>query len=444
VSFLRAEPPPGQLPSLAAAHPEAYTVLIDCCLRMPLVPPQFLLLSGRLLLHALPWQGSQAALDNTAAAAGLASALTSLTKRTVQYVKAAADLQSQLAAADADGGDVAAAYFPAAVPTIAEACVGRPACLLAGWFEGLETAAGVGNAVGSSSQAAACSALLAVVFARSLVQLADAMEAAGPAVYLKSLLGRPVYRMRWLNLADCDSFSTETYSPVGREDQHNAEVQWQVWQLAVLLAVKHLRAAFKSVGIAEWAASAGEPAAAAAAAASSNAAAGATSETLAGDAHADPQERSSSSSVGSSNIGSTRNSNGSSAGQQVKWGYLLRLQQCSSQWAAAVAAYEANPQNWAEVEAGALPSTAAVVEQHSQQYAEAISLCRALAAAAPLPVVCNNPVCENTEGVSEAAAASKACAGCRCRYCSVACQRADWKRHKVACRRMAAAGQACV
>jgi hypothetical protein len=109
-----------------------------------------------------------------------------------------------------------------------------------------------------------------------------------------------------------------------------------------------------------------------------------------------------------------------------------------------VAAYEANQPNWDEVQALALPSTAAAAEQHSQHFAEAIGLCRALAAAAPLPVVCNNPSCRNLEGVSEAAAASKACAGCRCRYCSVTCQRVDWRRHKGACRRMAAAGMACV
>ncbi|KAF6256837.1 hypothetical protein COO60DRAFT_1640436 [Scenedesmus sp. NREL 46B-D3] len=50
-------------------------------------------------------------------------------------------------------------------------------------------------------------------------------------------------------------------------------------------------------------------------------------------------------------------------------------------------------------------SAAAAAEQHSQQYAEAISLCRALAAAAPLPVVCINPSCESLAEVSEAAAA---------------------------------------
>jgi hypothetical protein len=241
-------------------------------------------------------------------------------------------------------------------------------------------------------------------------------------VYLRSLLGRPAFRMRWLNEpATADgAFYTEFIQPKGREDQHNAEVQWQVWQLAVLQAMQDLWAAFKSVGIA--------PSAAAAA-----------SGALAGDACADSQERGASSSSGSSS-----NSSGSGVGRQVKWGYLLRLQQCSPQWAAAVAAYEANQPNWEEVEAGALPSTAAAAEQHSQHYTEAIGLCRALAAAAPLPVICNNPSCGNKEGVSEAAAACKACAGCRCRYCSVACQRADWKRHKGACRRMAAAGQACV
>jgi hypothetical protein len=78
------------------------------------------------------------------------------------------------------------------------------------------------------------------------------------------------------------------------------------------------------------------------------------------------------------------------------------------------------------------------------QFAEqCMQLCRALVAAAPLPLVCNNPGCEAMAGLSEAAAARKVCAGCRCRYCSAACQAADWRRHKRACKRMAAAGQAC-
>jgi hypothetical protein len=392
-----------------------------------------MLVPGPLLLYALhAMRGSQAALDNTAAVAGLVSALTSLAKRAAQLIRAAADIQSQPATAAVGEDDAAAAYFPAAAaPPFSAYCVARPACLLTGWFGSLETAAdGAGRAVGSSSsssssQAAASAALLVVVYARSLVQLVDAMEAAGPEVYLKSLLGRPVFKLCWLNEpTDAgDMYYHQQVHPHGREDQHNAEVQWQVWQLAVLQAMQQLWAAFKSVGLAP----------------SALLLASAAGETLAGDACADPPETNTSSSNGS-----TSSSNGRSAGRQVKWGYLLRLQQCSPQWAAAVAAYEANQADWEEVEALVLPSTAAAAEQLSQHYTEAIGVCRALVAAAPLPVVCNNPSCGNTEGVSKAAAACKACVGCRCRYCSVACQRADWKRHKGACRRMAAAGTACV
>jgi hypothetical protein len=63
--------------------------------------------------------------------------------------------------------------------------------------------------------------------------------------------------------------------------------------------------------------------------------------------------------------------------------------------------------------------------------------------AAPITVICNSPSCDHLGGVSEAAAACKACAVCSCRYCSVACQRSDWKRHKQACRLLAAAGESC-
>jgi hypothetical protein len=274
-----------------------------------------MLLPGPLLLYALPAaQGPQAALDkdNTAAFTGLASALTSLAKRAVQRIRAAADLQLQPAAAATD--DAAAAYFPAAAASIAADCVAEPAGALTGWLISLQAAAaGTGNARGSSSssQAAASAALLAVVLARSLVQLADAMEAAGPEVYLKSLLGRPVFRMRWLNepAGGRGMFQLLQMHPFGREDQHTAELQWQVWQLRVLQVMQHLWAAFKCIGIARSAAAAAAPAAAAAAASTGAAA----SETLAGDAVADPEGMS----TGSS-IGSTSSSTGSSAGLRVK------------------------------------------------------------------------------------------------------------------------------
>jgi hypothetical protein len=84
------------------------------------------------------------------------------------------------------------------------------------------------------------------------------------------------------------------------------------------------------------------------------------------------------------------------------------------------------------------------VGQLAEQYADGLGMCRALAAAAPLPVVCNNPECQNLQGASEAAASCKACAGCKCRYCSAACQAADWKRHKRACRLMVAAAEVCI
>jgi hypothetical protein len=68
--------------------------------------------------------------------------------------------------------------------------------------------------------------------------------------------------------------------------------------------------------------------------------------------------------------------------------------------------------------------------------ADVLSFCRRVAAAVPLPEVCNNPSCECLEGVSEAAAAVKACSGCGARYCSVQCQQAHYRVHKKACRRL--------
>jgi hypothetical protein len=142
-------------------------------------------------------------------------------------------------------------------------------------------------------------------------------------------------------------------------------------------------------------------------------------------------------------------SDSSSSSQQVKWSHLLHLQHSSPQWAAAVAAFSEKWPSWWRVKvedsyAEFVDGAAEVVPEIKQQCADAVELCRTLVAAAPLPVVCNNPSCGSFAGVSEAAASCKACAGCSCRYCSVACQRADWKRHKHACKRMAAAGQTCM
>lgn len=134
----------------------------------------------------------------------------------------------------------------------------------------------------------------------------------------------------------------------------------------------------------------------------------------------------------------------------MKWGHLLQLQQTSQEWAAAVTGFSSKwPNMWKE---GSLEDTYAefvagadvVVPTTKQLFADAVEFCRTLVAAAPLPVVCNNPDCGSFASVSEAAASCKACAGCGCRYCSVECQRGDWKRHRRACKRMAAAKLSCV
>jgi hypothetical protein len=73
-----------------------------------------------------------------------------------------------------------------------------------------------------------------------------------------------------------------------------------------------------------------------------------------------------------------------------------------------------------------------------QLYADALRLCRSVAAAAPVPRVCNHLGCDNLTRSTEAAAAAKVCGGCTAGYCSAACQVADRQRHKHACRRMMA------
>jgi N6-adenosine-specific RNA methylase IME4 len=62
--------------------------------------------------------------------------------------------------------------------------------------------------------------------------------------------------------------------------------------------------------------------------------------------------------------------------------------------------------------------------------------CYDMAVAVPLPEVCNNPGCECLNGLSEAGAAVKACAGCGARYCLQECQKLAWHKHRAACRRL--------
>jgi hypothetical protein len=174
---------------------------------------------------------------------------------------------------------------------------------------------------------------------------------------------------------------------------------------------------------------------------------------------------SSSSSSNSLQAGSSNSCSSSSSDMQVKRGCLLQLLR-SSDWADTVTAFDGqwpdlpavldrHQQGIEQVSVGSSSSSSSTsnvnagnaqqqaADNISQLYADALELCRTVVAAAPLPLVCNNLGCENMAGASEADAARKVCVGCRCRYCSAACQAADWRRHKRACKRMAAAGQAC-
>jgi hypothetical protein len=175
-------------------------------------------------------------------------------------------------------------------------------------------------------------------------------------------------------------------------------------------------------------------------------------------------------------------SSSSSTSQPVHWQHLLQLYQ-SRKLKRARAAFE---ENWrpsaiqaaleagnaavagaitaaleaAEAETGMITPLMARLQQMAQQrmaqqqqmaqqqdttqlqqlYQDSLGFCRTLVAVAPLPVVCNNPLCKALHGVSDAAAARFMCAGCGCRYCSAACQAACWRGHKKACRRMVACG----
>jgi hypothetical protein len=47
---------------------------------------------------------------------------------------------------------------------------------------------------------------------------------------------------------------------------------------------------------------------------------------------------------------------------------------------------------------------------------------------------CNNPMCANVGGTSEAEAASRQCGACRAAsYCSSVCQKHHWQQHRQVC-----------
>jgi hypothetical protein len=433
--------------------------------------------------------------------AGLASALSSLVKRAVQFIRAAASMKGQPA-----GDNVASSYFPAIVYLIVNALLIKP---------GVSGAALAATSSSSRHQVHASAALLVVLFARSLVQLADAMEAAGPKLLFDSFIAEPDFCVRWQPTSGVDyALWLRLASPLDEQHNGNVEMLWQhSWQQYVVHATLRLWETITRMGLSAAAAAGeaeeGSRGRASAAAAPAVAEGGSTASSTAGSSRSSSSshhvqqgflpnlqkagvivrgmftrlglsaaatpaataavddtgghassaaaaaiyantacrpsdgEASSSSGGNPSSTAASISGASSSSSQQVQWRYLLDLLQADPVWAAAAAKFRAAKGALDQQRCVNLAYEDDCAELDTQRYAEGLEMCKALTAAAPLTVVCNNPSCENLAGVSEAAAASKLCVGCRCRYCCAACQAIDWRRHKRACRRMAAAGQSC-
>jgi hypothetical protein len=384
----------GQLPELAAAHPEAYARFINCCVRSPQLQACNMAAAAEQLSHAVTAVvSSAAALANTAAVAALASAVTSLVKRTVQFTEAAVLLKGQQLDQDSDY-NAAAAYFLVAVSYIVDEVLQKLVKGLGAVFSSSSSSSN--NNSSTQLQARASAALLAVVAARSIMQLADAMEAAGPQLLLASHNAAPAFKVAWGS-----AFTNAMICNQIRSAVPERMTVWQHWIFRVQDTVTHLCVALYDLGLLL------QP--------QQHAATAATQ--AAGIAAAVEQA-------------GTATSSSSSTGVQSRWSYLLRLQQSSKKWRAA-AEREASSRDMAifRVLAAAMHGSSSMAAGELERcFKESLQLVRTLAAVAPLPVVCNNPSCDNLAGVSEAAAACKVCAGCRCRYCSAACQRGDWLR----------------
>jgi hypothetical protein len=251
----------GQLPSLAAAHLGAYTALIDCCLRSPLHRKDEVLAAARLLSFAMDAVlGSVTALSSTAAVAGLASALTSLVKRAVQLT-AASDWQGRLATTPAAAAAAAptsaehslasdlgamSANLAAAVPSLFQSCfLGFEPVQV----ESVASLTSSSSSTSSSScQAAASYALLVVLMARSLLQLANAMEAAGPQLLFSALTAQATSRIAWSS--DPNAAVVIEMKPFGDHVQSGVHGTWVQWQLMLLNLFRMLHASLELLGMA--------------------------------------------------------------------------------------------------------------------------------------------------------------------------------------------------
>jgi hypothetical protein len=236
-----------------------------------------------------------------------------------------------------------------------------------------------------------------------------------------------------------DGLEMLTLQVCGSPQLRSVPGQWRLWKESMLMAFGPRFRVLSALGLTEPGACVG-PAAVAAA-----------------------EARHAASSADASAAAAAVEGNGTG---RIKWAYLQHLQQHSS-WLEAAAAFNTNWPNvtvdidrleyedctptsssssggTGNVEAGSTGMHSSHQPVNIDKlHADALQLCRALVAAAPLPLVCNNLSCNNFVGSSETQAAAKVCAGCRCRYCSAACQAADWRQHRTACKSMVAAELAC-
>jgi hypothetical protein len=242
-------------------------------------------------------------------------------------------------------------------------------------------------------------------------QLLAALSAAA----CRGLLAKPKFRLCWSLQQPTDVHTPRAFDsmqPAISPHYRSVQRQWLHWQLQLLLgAVQplHKLLHLPGLGTLQDVAAVAAPAAAA------------DAGTAAGTA------------VGSS--GSQR------LPSRLQWDYVMQQVQNSSIWTTAIVVFDSKwssglvllaagqlgDANTAEEAVGSCMQMHCSCAGHWQQQRR----CRSS---------CNNPHRSNLAEATEKALAAKQCAGCRCRHCSAVCQRADWKRHRPACKAMVAAG----
>jgi hypothetical protein len=481
----------GLLRSLAAAYPVEYFTLIDSAMQSG--PAAQTCVTGTTLLDAGVEAFAQhpaAVLQQPQAVLALASAIASTVKLFgCVYLRGEAVVHGQ------DGMVEQNRQVLAVVPHLVLGALSPLAAALR--LEALDTAASssssrIDRAAGSGSvhcsssssssstgsadagkqaelqlqqqqQERTSTVLLLVVLARSLVVLADGLEAAAvqvglsPAYCLTTAVLSREGRFHLIGAhgdlmhkpVGCDAL---TFAGGADEDTQlnssSAALCWQRWQ-ACMVNTAGTVAIDLGVALSESAVGCCAPTCPAAGATPATTAAA----TVPNDTSATPVAAAAAAAcaAATSDTSSLQDS-GRSAGR-LKWPYLLQLVR-SKKLAAACGDFS---QDWLadaassgssialrainlEDPSAATPSAVQGRQQAmDEMYSAALQFCRVLAGAAPLPHLCNNLGCSRlAAGGTEAAAAVKVCSGCGAWYCSAGCAAAHWRQHKKACRRMAA------